>query len=395
MSGRRVLIVDDEPIVRDALGAWLREDGNEVDSAEGGREAIEMVCSRSYVAVLLDVRMPGIDGIETLREMRRLVPDLPVIVMTAFGDVSTAVASMKAGAHDYVSKPFDLDWVSLAVRQLADRAGGPGALSAVLSPGAESWSYDDFAGRSPAMAKVIEIAGHVAATNIPVLLRGAKGLGKECLARAIHSAGARKDGPFVVVHCEGVAQDVLDYDLFGREGSAVSGAATARKGRVELSDRGTLYVDEVAAMPTALQVAFLNTLEDRAIVRVGSEARIPVDFRVISSTSAPIAARVAAGGFLDALLGKLSGIEIDVPPLRDRPEDIRPLAERLLARVRAEMGKPAVESIADDALRMLEAYDWPGNVRELRRALERAVVVCPGPQIRPEDLVFRPKNGAP
>ncbi len=395
MSGRRVLIVDDEPIVRDALGAWLREDGNEVDAAEDGREAIEMVCSQSYVAVLLDVRMPGIDGIETLREMRRLVPDLPVIVMTAFGDVSTAVAAMKAGAHDYVTKPFDLDWVSLAVRQLADRAGAPGALSAVLSPGAESWSYDDFTGRSPAMAKVIDLAGSVAATSIPVLLQGAKGLGKECLARAIHSAGPRRDGPFVVVHCEGVDRDVLEHDLFGRERDAVPGAAAARKGRIEMSDRGTLYVDEVAAMPTALQVAFLNALEDRAIVRVGSESRVPVDFRVISSTSAPIAPRVAGGRFLDALLGKLAGITIDVPPLRDRPEDIRPLAERLLVKVRADMGKPAVESISDDALRMLETYDWPGNVRELRRVLERAVVVCPGPQIRPEDLVFHPKNGAP
>jgi two-component system response regulator HydG len=385
MGETRLLVVDDEPIVRESLGAWLREDGYVVDAVEGGREAIEAVRTGSYAAVLLDIRMPGIDGLETLRELRRLIPSLPVVMMTAYAEVSTAVAAMKAGAEDYVTKPFDPDEISAIVRQIVERRAAPGTLAATVAGGDAAWSYEDFSGCSAAMARAVDLARRAAETNVSILLLGERGLGKECLARAIHAAGRRRTEAFVTVHCGGLTEPVLEAELFGYEKGALPSSPAAKKGRLELADRGTLYLDEVAALPQRLQLALLHALEDRAVLRLGGDTRRPVDLRVIGASSDDVDRLVESGAFLAAVHGVLSGVAIRIPPLRERPEDIAHLAGRLLERRRTEVGKD-VEAISPEALKVLAAQDWPGNVRQLSRTIERAIVACPGKVIGPEHL---------
>lgn len=387
MKEERILVVDDERIVRDSLEVLLREEGFGVDCVEGGREALEMVRSRDYAGVLLDLRMPGIDGIETLRELRRLVPSLPIVMMTAFAEVPTAVAAMKSGARDYVTKPFDPDEICQVVRQVVLQKDSTNHLTADLTPGNESWSYEDFSGCSAAMARAIELARKAATTEVAILLRGERGLGKECLGRAIHAASRRRFEAFVPVHCAGVAEGVLEIELFGHEKGVLPGTPVARKGRLEMADRGTLYLDEVISLPQRLQVALLSALEDRVLVRLGGEARCPIDLRLICSTSVNVENAIVGGSFLSTLHGLLSSVVIDIPPLRKRREDIPPLAHRLLRRRRLDLGK-IVEEISPAAMEILNRYEWPGNVREMVNVLDRAIVTCSGNVIRPEDLVL-------
>jgi two-component system response regulator HydG len=386
-SGIRLLVVDDEAIVRESLKDWLGEDGHAVDVVESGRAALEAARAAGYSAILLDIRMPGMDGMETLRELRRLVPSVPVVMMTAYADVSTAVAAMKAGAVDYVTKPFDPDEISSVIGQYLHGAGRVG-LEASLEPGSETWSYDDFVGRSASMARVIDLARKAATASVPVLLRGERGLGKECLARAIWAAGsrsARRAGPFVPVYCGGLTPAVLEAELLGYEQGASPSSPLAKKGRIELADQGTLYLDEVSGLSERLQLVLLHAIVDRKVVRLGGETPRLADFRPLAATSNDLEARVREGQFLAELHEELSRVVIEIPPLRERPEDIPSLVERLIERKRREVGK-AVSGCLPEALELLTHQPWPGNLRQLQRVIERAMVACPGEVIRPQDL---------
>jgi two-component system response regulator HydG len=337
--------------------------------------------------VLLDIRMPGMDGLETLVNLRQLAPSLPVVMMTAYADVPTAVAAMKAGAEDYVTKPFFPDEITALLRRLAQRHLEPPDLKATLAPGSESWSYDDFAGRSATMARAVDLARKAAQTDASVLLRGERGLGKECLARAIHAAGRRRLGPFVAVHCAGLSEGVLEAELFGYARGALPGSPLAKRGRLEMADQGTLYLDEVAGLGQRLQLALLHSLEDRAVARLGGETRRAVDVRVMACSSEDVVARSQDGTFLPALLARLGTVVLDVQPLRERPEDIPHLVERMIRRGRVELGKN-VSGVSAEALAALVREPWPGNVRQLARVIDRAIVACSGDVIGPEHLVF-------
>ncbi|MBI4699826.1 MAG: sigma-54-dependent Fis family transcriptional regulator [Deltaproteobacteria bacterium] len=324
------------------------------------------------------------DGIETLRELRRLVPSLPVVMMTAYADVPTAVAAMKAGAADYVTKPFDPDELTAIVRQAVERAAVPSE-AAWGAAAAAPWGFEDFAGPSPAMTRVLELARAAAETDAAVLLRGERGLGKECLARAIYGASRRRPGPFVPVHCGGLSESVLEAELFGYEAGTLPASPHAKKGRLELADRGFLYLDEIQTLSQKLQSALLHAIEDRAVVRLGGEKRQPVDVRPVAASSEDIEAMVRQGSFLVELFGAISVVVIDVPPLRARREDIAPLLGRVLLRVRRDLDKK-VDAFSPETVAILTRQDWPGNVRQLARTVERAVVACPGTIILPEHL---------
>jgi len=378
-------VVDDEPIVRSSVGCYLQAEGFQVDVAEGGRQALDLIRSHPYGAVLLDVRMPGMDGIETLRELRRTLPSLPVVMMTAYADVATAVAAMKEGAAEYATKPFDPDELAAAIRRLVERPREAPPLGAVLTPGSESWRCEDFAGRSPAMARAMDLATRAAQTDVPVVLLGERGLGKERLARAIHSAGRRRDGPFVAVRTGGLTEGVLEAELFGYEQGVLPDSPLARKGRIEQADRGTLFVDEAHALPQRIQVALLDALTDRAVVRLGSETRRAVDVRTVVATGEDLESLAKRGVFLASLAGALAGVVVRIPPLRERPEDIAPLAERLFDDARRRLRRE-IDAVAPETLEALTRRPWPGNARELERTLERAIVTCPGRVLLPEHL---------
>jgi DNA-binding NtrC family response regulator len=388
-----ILVVDDEPIVVQSLGDWFRQDGHRVDTAQNGKEALRLIAEHSYDIALIDLKMPGMDGIELQERLARERPELTIIVMTAYASVDTAVRALKAGAYDYITKPFDPDELSHLVR----RAGEHRSLRSENLKLKEQLSSvsgaSPIVGTSRAIAHVQEMIEAVAATDATVLIRGESGTGKELVARAIHARSARCFGPLVVVNCGALPEGVLESELFGHEKGSFTGAQARHKGKFELADGGTIFLDEIGTITPRVQVELLRVLEDKAVTRVGGTAPVRSDFRVVAASNMDLETAARDGSFREDLYWRLNVLTIDLPPLRDRPEDIPVLAEHFLERFARSMNRRPMR-LSAAALDVLRSYAWPGNVRELQNAIERAVVLGTPPMVEPKDLPLR-LSGSP
>lgn len=382
-----ILIVDDELIVRESLVGWLKKAGHDVAAAEGGGRALQLLAEKEFDLVFLDVRMPGTGGMEVLKEIKTQRPESMVVMITAFGSIESAVEAMKIGAADYLLKPFEPEHLMLVVERclrqkkivdentlLRERIG---ALS----------RYENFVGAAPCMQQLFALIEEVARVDSPLLLQGETGTGKELAAKAVHSRSSRRYGPFIPVNCGAFAESLLESELFGHEAGSFTGAARTRKGLLEMAGGGTLFLDEIGEVPLKMQVDLLRVLEDKKFRRVGGARDITVDFRLISATHRDLSKEIARGRFRQDLYFRLNVIEIEVPPLRRRKEDISLLAKHFLDRFRQETSKPVV-GMREDVFRLLEAYEWPGNVRELENAMERAVVLSKGRHLTRDDFAF-------
>ncbi|WP_242342435.1 sigma-54-dependent transcriptional regulator [Anaeromyxobacter terrae] len=372
----RILVVDDEPKLGKLVAEMLELDGHELERAASGRDALVRLAASRFDVVVTDLRMPDVDGLAVLRAARALPQPPEVVVMTAYASAESAVEAMKAGAVDYVTKPFSMDELRLRVRRLAAQRGAEARearLVARLTP--------ELVAESPAMRAALQAARQVAATDATVLLLGESGTGKSQLARFIHYQGRRAAGPLVEVHCAALPETLLEGELFGHEKGAFTGATQRKAGHLAAADRGTLFLDEIGEITQATQVKLLRFLQDRRFVPLGATEERSVDVRVVSATNRDLAGAVAQGAFREDLFYRLNVFAIAVPPLRDRPEDVVPLAERFLA----ARGLPA-EKLGPTARERLALHRWPGNVRELENVLERALILAGEDELRAEHV---------
>lgn len=388
----RILIVDDETIVRESLGSWFREEGYPVDVAGSAREALEKLTANNWDIFLLDIRMPGMDGLELQRKIKESHPDSTIIIMTAYASVETAVEAMKQGAYDYIVKPFDPDDLEHLVRNAVERKHLVSENIQLRSNIDEMNLFHEVVGKSSAMRRVLEQVAMVSGSDTTALIRGESGTGKELIARAIHANSTRRYMPIVVVNCGALSEGVLESELFGHEKGAFTGAHYRRKGKFEMADGGTLFLDEIGDINLKTQVDLLRVLEEKKISRVGGNAEIPVDFRLIAATNKNLEAMAAEGKFREDLYYRVNVFSIAIPPLRERRDDIEPLVEHFLTRFGRSMNK-GVTRIAPETMELLREFNWPGNVRELQNALERAVLVCKTNEIEPGDLPLQVSDG--
>jgi DNA-binding NtrC family response regulator len=380
-----ILIVDDEESVRDSLFNWFMEDGYRVECAENAKKALSILESDHFDIILADIKMPGMDGLEMLRRIKLLKKDSIVIVMTAFATVDTAVQALKDGAFDYVTKPFDPDDLSHLIRNASKQIALSEENEALKANVISLENVEDLVGTSQAMIKVLKQVEHVAQSDSSVIITGESGTGKELIAKAIHSNSQRKFFPMVSVHCGALTESLLESELFGHEKGAFTGAMYNRKGRFEMADGGTIFLDEIATISFKMQVELLRVLESKRFMRVGGNKEISSDFRVICATNRDLKTMVREGTFREDLFYRLNVVNIHIPPLRERVEDVPQLVQYFIRKYCSSMNKPLI-SIDTAALKRLEGFDFPGNVRELENMIERAIVIGNGKDIRLKDL---------
>jgi DNA-binding NtrC family response regulator len=380
-----ILVVDDEALVRDSLASWLEEDGYQVDTAPDGQTALAMLGRQAYAVLLVDLKMPGISGLQVLSRARTMQPEAAVILMTAYATVETAVQAMKQGAHDYLMKPFEPEELSKMVGHLTQDQTLRRENLLLRKALTRQIAFKGMVSQSPKMEAVFELARTAAHGNSPVLILGERGTGKELLGHAIHSESARKAGPFVSVSCSAVAETLLERELFGEEEGGVTGDASSTRGKIELATGGSLFLDEIGDVTPKLQTDLLRVLDVREFRRVGGSQVVRADARIIAATNRDLKQAVESGAFQEDLFNRLNVIRIMLPPLRDRKEDIPVLAEHFLGLLQAEIGR-TLEAVSAEALERLMAYDWPGNVRELRIVLERGAALARGTILTPMDL---------
>ena len=379
-----VLIVDDEEIMREILQVLLERQGCQVSLAASGEEGLVLARSQPFDVAIVDVMMPGIGGIETLDELRKLDEDLPVILITAFASVENAIAAMKRGAFDYVTKPFKNEEVLVVARNAVERRRLVTENRTLReSLRAQTHHFSDIIGRSPRMRQVFDLIAQAAQSRATILVEGESGTGKELAARALHTHSPRVDRPFVTVNSGSLPPDLLESNLFGHLKGAFTGAVAPKKGLFELADKGTIFFDEIGSVPLETQAKLLRVMQEREFMRLGGVDTIKVDVRIIAATNVDLNAMVADGRFREDLYYRLHVIKVQLPPLRDRREDIRLLAQHFLEKYGTENDKQGLE-LTPGALDLMEDYDWPGNVRELENVIERAVVLATGTLIGPE-----------
>jgi DNA-binding NtrC family response regulator len=382
-----ILIVDDEESVRDSLYNWFIEDGYEVECAENAKQALSKLESRPMDIILADIKMPGMDGLEMHRRIRSLNKDSIVIIMTAFAAVDTAVQALKDGAFDYITKPFDPDDLSHLIRNASSQISLKEENKALRNKLVSLDNVEDLIGSSEPMIRVLKEVEQVAQSNSPVIISGESGTGKELIARAIHSNSKRKFSPLVSVHCGALTESLLESELFGHEKGAFTGAMYNRKGRFEMADGGTIFLDEIATISLKMQIELLRVLETKTFIRVGGNKEITSDFRVICATNKNLKQMVRDGLFREDLFYRLNVVNITIPPLRERTEDIPMLVDHFIKKYCTSMSRNLMR-IDRAALKRLEGYDFPGNVRELENMIERAIVVGNEKEIRLKDLPF-------
>ena len=391
MAEGRVLIADDEEGLRWVLEKGLRQAGYRVTAVKDGESALREVRAEPFDLIFLDVKMPGMDGLSLLDQIRGLSPEAQVVIMTAHGTMETAIQAMQRGAYDYLAKPFDLDELLL----LAERALAAKRLTqevAQLKTGLrEVWEFGALVGRHPKMQEVYKTIGRIAASDVTVLLRGESGTGKELVARAIHHYSRRAGRPFVAVSCAAIPGPLLESELFGHERGAFTDAKERKLGKLELAHSGTVFLDEVADMPLDLQAKLLRALQERSFERVGGHAPIHVDVRLLAATNRDLEAMMREGRFREDMFYRLNVVTLALPPLRERRDDISLLADHFLAKYAADLGERA---IAPEAMDRLRGYDWPGNVRELENVIQRAMVMTTAGVILPEHLPIAPVSAA-
>jgi two-component system NtrC family response regulator len=394
MTPMTILVVDDEPAQRELLGGFLAKRGWSVELAAGGAEALAILRRTAVDLVLADYRMPDLSGLELLKASQRLNPELPVVLITAYGSVASAVEAMKAGAYDYLTKPIELDELVHLVDRIAERQQLLTEVRELRTQLRERFRVEGIIGESRQMQEVLSLVARVAPTPSTVLIRGESGTGKELIAKAIHYNSPRRDRPFVKVNVSALPETLLESELFGHEKGAFTGATERRIGRFEAADGGTLFLDEIGDLPLALQVKLLRVLQEREIERLGSQRPIAVDIRILAATNQDLERAVRERHFRADLYYRLNVFPIVLPPLRERSEDLPLLIEFLLQTFAARLGKP-VMALSRQAMDVLMKYDYPGNVRELENILERAIILARHETIYVEDLPLHLRESPP
>ncbi len=392
----RILIVDDEFSVRHSLTAWFEDEGYTVDVASSGKEALAKLAENRWDIFFLDLKMPGMTGLELQKKIKEIQPDGTIIIITAFASVESAVEAMQSGAYDYLSKPFDPDYLALMVRNIIERKKLKEETASLKKTIDGVYTSKEIIGESKGTQKMMEDIRAVADTGSTVLIRGESGTGKELVARAIHANSKRRYAPIVTINCGALPESILESELFGHEKGAFTGAQYARKGKFEMADGGTIFLDEIGNISPKIQMELLRVLEDKKFFRLGGSKELKADFRTIAATNKDLEAAMEKGEFRNDLFYRLNVFVIEIPPLRERRSDIELLAQHFLNVFTSQMNKP-IAKISPAAMKLLAGYDWPGNVRELENAIERAVVVCKAKEIKPSDFPFfnaRPEEEA-
>jgi DNA-binding NtrC family response regulator len=392
-----LLIVDDELSVRDSLGKWFHEEGYDVGTSESASDALTRLPESKWDAALVDIKMHGTDGIELQKRMREVDPELIVIMMTGYASVETAVAALKNGAYDYITKPLDPDEISHLVKKALAHKKTEQENMRLRETVAEVARPEDIVGQSTAMNRVYDAIETVGPTDATVLITGESGTGKELVARAIHHASPRKFHPLVVIHCGALTETLLESELFGHEKGAFTGAQYRKKGKFEIAEGGTVFLDEIGDISLKTQTDLLRVLQEREIVRVGSNQPIKVDFRCVAATNKDLEQIIEEGKFRPDLFYRLNVFRIELPPLRERHDDIPILVNHFVHKFSQQMNKK-ISRVSPGAMNLLQQQPWTGNVRELENAIERAMVVAQEPEIRESDFVFKiaaVPNGTP
>lgn len=399
LNKHKILIADDEPSVARTLARLLEHEGYGVTIVGDGQQAVDVVQVESFGLVIMDMKMPRLDGMAAFEQIKLLCPGLPVIFMTAFGNIDIAVSAMKKGAFDYIPKPFNVDEMLLTVR----KAFMINSMAAEVTRLSDEVNHlrrevqqcllmDQMVGKSHSMQELFKQVALISQSSTTVMIRGESGVGKEVIAKAIHHHSPRRDQAIIKINCSAIPETLLESELFGHERGAFTGAMTTKPGKFELADKGTLFLDEIGEISPLMQVKLLRALQERVIERVGGIRQIPIDVRIITATNANLEEAIKKGKFREDLYYRLKVIEVKVPPLRERPEDILLLAEYFLMKFTEEMNKRLLFS--EEARKAMVEHDWPGNVRELQNAIERAVVLATGGYILPEHLPFAQSQAA-
>ncbi|HEX5423776.1 MAG TPA: sigma-54 dependent transcriptional regulator [Candidatus Acidoferrales bacterium] len=391
-----ILVVEDEAKMRRLLELQLADEGFVAQTAPDGETGLQMLSKQPYDLVVTDFKLPGMNGLEFLQSAKRIDAHCPVVIMTAYGTVESAVEAMKAGASDYVLKPFSLAELVLVIRKELDSQKLRDENRSLREALGLKYKYDNIIAQSEKMQAVLRLAERVAPTNATVLIGGESGVGKDLIARAIHQHSQRASGPFIKINSTAIPETLLESELFGYEKGAFSGATTSKPGKFELADKGTLFLDEIGDIPAAIQVKLLRVLQEREFERLGGTKTLKVDVRLIAATNRDLRAALEEGTFREDLYYRLNVVAIDIPPLREHKEDIPGLVDFFLQKYAKEMGKPAPK-ISSQALELLVDFHWPGNIRELENIIQRAVTLSESTTIEPADIhldVAAPKANA-
>jgi two-component system NtrC family response regulator len=382
---KSILLVDDEPHVLRVTQVRLLNAGYDVTVAPGGAEALDILARKPHSLMITDLMMPGISGMDLVRRVKADQPDMPVIVVTAYGSVETAVQAMKAGAVDYLTKPIDEDELNLAVDRALEHQHMREEIATLRTSLDKKYGFENIVGRSRPLLHVLDIASRAARSDSSVLVRGETGTGKELLAKAIHFASERASKPFVAVNCGAIPRELLESELFGHVRGSFTGAIAHKRGRVEAADGGTLFLDEIGDIPIDLQVKLLRLIQEREIDKVGGAGPTRVDVRLISATHRNLEAMIEDGAFREDLYYRLSVIPLELPPLRERADDIPELVQHFFVRAKDKLGRAGL-ALPQQLLRYFSGYRWPGNVRELENVMERTIVLARGSEITLDDL---------
>ncbi len=396
-QGVGILVVDDEFSVRDSLYNWFRNEGYRTETAENGSEALRKLQDSAWDIVLLDIKMPGMDGMELQKHIKKIDSTIIVIIITAYATVDTAVEAMKEGAFDYLSKPIDPDKLSILIRNAVNQRRLIAENIQLRQKVEELTLQDEIVGESPQIKKILEMIDTVAKTDATVLIRGESGTGKELVAQAIHGKSNRRYFPIISINCGAFPEGLLESELFGHEKGAFTGAQYKRKGKLEMANGGTVFFDEIGNIAAKMQMDLLRVIETKQFTPLGSNKVVNVDFRIIAATNSDLEKKVAEKDFREDLYDRLNVFSIQIPPLRERTMDIAPIAHYFLEKYARSMNKD-VTDISSEAMKILTQYNWPGNIRELRNTIERAlVVVGKKNRIEVEDLnlLFLPKATPP
>ncbi|HEX7318846.1 MAG TPA: sigma-54 dependent transcriptional regulator [bacterium] len=383
-----ILVVDDEQSQRELLAGFLKTKQYTVTTAASGAEAVQLNRSTGFDLVIMDLKMPELDGIETMARMKEIDPETNFIILTGYGTVESAVRAIKLGAYDYLNKPVNLDELELLVERIRDEQLTHQELVTLQEEIHEKFKFEFFIAESPAMKQVLGLIPRIAKSDSAVLILGESGTGKELIARLVHEASIRKSTRFIPISCAALPETLIESELFGYERGAFTGAEKRKIGKFELANHGTLFLDEIGDLPMMVQVKLLRVLQEFTFERLGSNAAVKVDVRMISATNQDLKKKIQAGTFREDLLYRLNVLTIEIPPLRERREDIKPLTDFFIKRF-TERSHKQLKRISKEALNKLLRYEWPGNVRELENVIERAMVLCRGDLIESGDLPLK------
>ena len=386
----KILIVDDESIVRESLSDWLDGVGYDVEAAESGEEALQIIKQKKIKIMVADLVMPGINGIELMKEAKKIIPTISTVIITAHATIQSAITAIREGAHDYIEKPFCPEKVELLIEKLVEHQDLIEENILLRKKIKDRFLFEGIIAKSPKMLKIIELIRTVAPTNATVLITGETGTGKEVVARAIHHQSKRRNKPFIATSCAALPESLLESELFGHEKGSFTGAVERKKGKFEAGDKGTLFLDEIGEINANTQIHLLRALEEKKITRIGSNEEVSVDVRVVTATNRDLRSRVLEGQFREDLYYRLKVVTINLPPLKDRKEDILPLSEHFLKKYASENNKDVI-NFSPGVIEFMLNYSWPGNVRELENLIEHGVILAKGNAIKmtelPQDII--------